>query len=192
MPGENGMDVARELRAGNAGIEILFLTSSPEFAVESYEVRASNYLLKPVSQETLFAALTRCLEELPQKQAFGFLIQSGNGQYTRILYSRLMYAEAMLKSIRFYLDDHTVVSSAMTFTELVRLLDPCPDFVRPHRSYVVNMRYIENIAKNELVLMNGNRIPLSRNRSAQVSRLFLDFAFSNSFVEGGAFHDLFL
>ena len=53
MPLLNGMDTARELRQHDRAVQIIFLTSSPEFALESYEVRAQGYILKPVSQEKL-------------------------------------------------------------------------------------------------------------------------------------------
>ena len=56
MPALNGMELAREIRTFNTAVPILFLTSSPEFAVESYTVHAANYLLKPVSRESLFSA----------------------------------------------------------------------------------------------------------------------------------------
>lgn len=49
MPLLNGMDTARELRAQDTAVKIIFLTSSPEFALESYEVRAQDYLLKPIT-----------------------------------------------------------------------------------------------------------------------------------------------
>lgn len=57
MPVLNGIDLAREIRLMDKAADILFLTSSPEFAVESYMVKASNYLLKPVQKEILFQAL---------------------------------------------------------------------------------------------------------------------------------------
>lgn len=60
MPLLNGMDTARELRQHDRAVQIIFLTSSPEFALESYEVRAQGYILKPVSQEKL----TKELNEL--------------------------------------------------------------------------------------------------------------------------------
>ena len=53
MPLLNGMDTARELRAQDTAVKIIFLTSSPEFALESYEVRAQDYLLKPITYERL-------------------------------------------------------------------------------------------------------------------------------------------
>lgn len=181
MPGENGINIAREIRKNNTEIEIIFLTSSPEYAVESYEVRANNYLLKPVKEDKLFSAVEKCLENTEKKQTSGFIIHSGSNQYTRILYSKLMYGEAMRKSVNLHLSDHTVISSVMTFMELTNLLDSHPDFIKPHRSYIVNMHYIENITKTEIILMNGDRIPIPKNRYTEVSKMFFDFAFSNSF-----------
>ena len=60
MPLLNGIEAANELREKDKNVKIVFLTSSPEFAVASYTVKASNYLLKPVEPAKLFA----CLDEL--------------------------------------------------------------------------------------------------------------------------------
>lgn len=60
MPGISGMDVARELRASSESVRIAFLISSPEYAVDSYEVHAAEYLLKPVSRARLERLLDEC------------------------------------------------------------------------------------------------------------------------------------
>ena len=59
MPLLNGMDTARELRAQDTAVKIIFLTSSPEFALESYEVRAQDYLLKPITWRIAAISLRR-------------------------------------------------------------------------------------------------------------------------------------
>ena len=64
MPLLNGMDTARELRAQDTAVKLIFLTSSPEFALESYEVKAQDYLLKPVSYDRLREALDACCQML--------------------------------------------------------------------------------------------------------------------------------
>lgn len=61
MPLLNGMDAARELREHNLISKIIFLTTSPEFAIESYDVDASGYLLKPVDRKKLYKLLDKCL-----------------------------------------------------------------------------------------------------------------------------------
>ena len=60
MPFTSGIHVAKELRNNDKSVKIVFLTSSPEYAIDSYSVKASNYLLKPLDEGKLY----RCLEEL--------------------------------------------------------------------------------------------------------------------------------
>ena len=184
IPGENGIDIARELRTEQKDTEIIFLTSIPEYAVESYEVHANNYILKPTQKEILFSVLTNCLNDRAAKQDAGFVICSGRNQYTRIPYSRLIYGEVIRKSVYLHLAGQKMITSIMTFTELLKTLKPCPDFIHPHRSYVVNMHYIEHITKKELILISGEKIPLPKNNYEKISKQFFDFSFSNSFDEG--------
>ena len=67
MPGENGMTAAREVREHDTNVKIIFLTASPEFAVESYAVDAWYYQLKPIRQEDFFrlmdSACAACSKE---------------------------------------------------------------------------------------------------------------------------------
>ena len=64
MPFPGGMDTAKALRQKESHVPLIFLTSSPEFALESYEVRAFWYLLKPVSEERLFSVLDQWLTSM--------------------------------------------------------------------------------------------------------------------------------
>lgn len=57
MTDMNGMDVARNIRTVNDNVHIMFLTSSSDYAVESYQVDASDYILKPLNQENYFILL---------------------------------------------------------------------------------------------------------------------------------------
>ena len=64
MPGFTGIDVAKEIRSFDKTVPILFFTSSPEFALESYSVKAINYVLKPISKEKLFFTFDEMLEQI--------------------------------------------------------------------------------------------------------------------------------
>ena len=68
MPVLNGIDLAREIREFDKVSPIIFLTSSPEFAVESYSVKAADYLVKPIDKERLFCALDEILEQRETEQ----------------------------------------------------------------------------------------------------------------------------
>ena len=78
MPLLSGMETARELRLTDSAVKIIFLTSSPEFALESYDVKAEGYLLKPVSYEKIKKTLDDCCKELI-KEAENIVIRTDFG-----------------------------------------------------------------------------------------------------------------
>lgn len=181
MPGENGIEIARNIRASGTDTEIIFLTSSPEYAVDSYEVKAQNYLLKPVTEEKFFASIDAILAELDEKDTASFIIYTTEKQYSRIRISSLVYGEVTHRTITLHLADQTTISAVMTFTEFQDILKAYPDFIYPHRSYAVNMNYIQYVTKSDIILTDGQKIPLSRNNYTKISEQFLNFAYTNSF-----------
>ena len=181
MPGENGIEIARNIRASGADTEIIFLTSSPEYAVDSYEVKAQNYLLKPITEENFFASIDSILAELDEKDTASFIIYTTEKQYSRIRVSSLVYGEVTHRTITLHLADQTMISAVMTFTEFQDILKAYPDFIYPHRSYAVNMNYIQYVTKSDIILTDGQKIPLSRNNYMKISEQFLNFAYTNSF-----------
>lgn len=181
MPGENGIEIARNIRASGADTEIIFLTSSPEYAVDSYEVKAQNYLLKPVTEEKFFASIDSILAELDEKDTASFIIYTTEKQYSRIRVSSLVYGEVTHRTITLHLADQTMISAVMTFTEFQDILKAYPDFIYPHRFYAVNMNYIQYVTKSDIILTDGQKIPLSRNNYMKISEQFLNFAYTNSF-----------
>ena len=181
MPGENGIEIARNIRASGTDTEIIFLTSSPEYAVDSYEVKAQNYLLKPVTEEKFLASIDSILAELDEKDTASFIIYTTEKQYSRIRVSSLVYGEVTHRTITLHLADQTMISAVMTFTEFQDILKAYPDFIYPHRSYAVNMNYIQYVTKSDIILTDGQKIPLSRNNYTKISEQFLNFAYTNSF-----------
>lgn len=181
MPGENGIEIARNIRASGTDTEIIFLTSSPEYAVDSYEVKAQNYLLKPVTEEKFFASIDSILAELDEKDTASFIIYTTEKQYSRIRVSSLVYGEVTHRTITLHLADQTMIYAIMTFTEFLDILKAYPDFIYPHRSYAVNMHYIQYVTKSDIILTDGQKIPLSRNNYTKISEQFLNFAYTNSF-----------
>ena len=104
MPLMDGMETAREIRATDPGVKIVFLTASPEFAVESYRVKAYDYLLKPVQPQLLY----RCLDELKEllHQTAKYIMVRTTGGTHRIRLDHIECVEAQNK--------HTLFSVATT------------------------------------------------------------------------------
>ena len=90
MPGQNGMDVAKEIRQYDTNMKIIFLTSSPEFAVESYSVGAYFYQLKPIWEESFFRLMDAVLAKCEKKKKNSLILRSKDG-ITRIDLQQLEY-----------------------------------------------------------------------------------------------------
>lgn len=144
MPGMTGMDAAREIRSFDAAADIIFLTTSPGFAYESYGVRAAEYLLKPINAKLLYPVLDK-LYLREQKPQDGLTVKS-NGMLVRLPFSQLSYVEVNGKHLFFNMADGTVYEVAAPMREYEGALLARPEFMRVHRSYIVNMLQAEKLS----------------------------------------------
>ena len=174
MPGINGVQVAQELRALDKNVKLIFISSSPEFAVESYEVGAYYYLLKPADAATLFPLLDRVRNELFMQEEQGFVLKDRKG-VIMISFAGLEYVEVINKTVSFYMSDGTIHKVTATLAEAEEKLLSRPEFIKPHRSYLVNLKYVQSIGVSCIVMKNGHNIPVSRRRRKQIQDAYVDF-----------------
>lgn len=160
MSGINGISAAREIRDFDRTADIVFLTSSPEFAWESYRVQALDYLLKPVDRGILFSLLDKLYrrEQRPQEA----LILKTGPTVLRILFSELSFVEVIGKRLYFNMvsgDVREVTGAMKNYEE--QLLSR-PEFMRVHRSYIVNMLQVEELTSSYIRTFSGKSLPVSR------------------------------
>ena len=181
MPGINGMQAAHEIRAFDAGVKIAFLTSSPEFAVESYAVKAYDYILKPVSKDKLFSILDAVIaEELKPLEGLTVKTQSG---MARILFSRLAFVEIMNKKLYFHLADGSVREVSASLASFEEELLARAEFVKVHRSYIVNLWQVGELGSKELITHAGKTVPISRLLYGKVREAYMRHLFLEKGVE---------
>ena len=159
MPLVSGMDTARELRLHDRKAHIVFLTSSPEFALESYEVKASDYLLKPVSHERLCQALDEWRETVTREPR-SMVVRTSAG-YQRVDFEELEYVEARGKRALLALAGREV-DAAESFGGIEEKLASECEFFRCHRSYLVNLSAIDHFDATELFTRQGRCVPVAR------------------------------
>jgi DNA-binding LytR/AlgR family response regulator len=181
MPGINGMQAAHEIRAFDAGVKIVFLTSSPEFAVESYSVKAYDYILKPVSKDKLFSILDAVIAE-EQKPLEGLTVKTRLGM-ARILFSRLAFVEIMNKKLYFHLTDGSVQEVTGSLSAFEEKLLARAEFVKVHRSYIVNLWQVSELGAKELITHAGKTVPISRLLYGKVREAYLKHLFLEKGVE---------
>lgn len=162
MPLLNGIDTAREIRNINPAIPIIFLTSSVEFAVDSYEVKAFHYLIKPVEPVKLFHCLDDFLE-MYNSSKITFTAQTASG-FQKIFLSDVDYLEAQNKTVLVHQSNGKTLEICETFSKCEETFSLKNGFYRCHRSYIVNLSHIERFSKTSIVTVRNEEIPISRNR----------------------------
>ena len=160
MPMLNGIETAREIRRMDKNVKIVFLTSSPEFAVESYTVKANNYLIKPINEHALFQCLDEFIAEIAQNART--ITVKGLYSVQKLALDSIEYVEAQNKHIVFTLSDGTMLETTepLHVCENKLTLNDC--FIKCHRSYIVNINHVETYTLKELKMRSGCRIPISR------------------------------
>lgn len=176
MPGTNGMEAAREIRAFDDTASIVFLTSSAGFAYESYGVRALDYLLKPIQGETLFPILDR-LSLQEQRPREGLTLKCGT-TLVRVPFSQLACVEIMNKRLYFHLTDGQLREVAGSLREYEALLLTRPEFMRVGRSYIVNILQVRELSPAGISTFSGKNIPIPRRLYPQIQRDYMKLLFA--------------
>lgn len=164
MPDLNGLDFSKTLKKE---IKTIFTTAFPEYAIEGYKVNASGYLLKPFSYPEFLEVVDRVKKNLEQeqikpnsdKQLSSFFVKSGY-QTVRIEPEKILYFEGLKDYVKIFIKGHP--SPVVTLMNMKSINDFLPEdqFVRIHRSYVVNIKQIDVIEKGS-VKIDGKTIPVS-------------------------------
>ena len=176
MPGLSGIDTGRRLRTLGDGGEIVYLTSSNDFAADSYEVGAFFYLLKPVSESSLFKVLDSAVEKLERRRNVAIVVTTANGQQ-RLLLERIRYAERVGRCIRYYCTDGTVDSQTIRvpFREAVATLLADRRFCLCGASFVLNFQHVAAVQGRTAMLDNGQTVELPRASATEFKKAWGKF-----------------
>ena len=168
MPGENGIELAERVRKGNRVVQIVFITGFYEYFGAGFDVAALHYLIKPVDGEKLFPVLDRALENLRFRDR---AVAVGDGDGVRKLpLADILYVEADNVRIRVVgVEGNYSVRSPLGKWQ--GNLDD--EFLRVHRSYIVNLRHVKKVDRRELLMDNGDRVPISRGSYDEVYRALI-------------------
>ena len=170
MDGLDGMETARKIREFDDNVEIIFITSFVEYALEGYEVNAYRYLLKPVKDENLMTSLINCLNDRNFVKR-SIVIKEGDTRI-KISLKDIMYIEVQGNDITVHtLKDTYRTKGTMSNFETEINSDM---FVRCHKSYLVNLEYIKSIKRYTSILVNDEDVPLSRNKYKEIKDRFFE------------------
>lgn len=178
MDGLTGVETARLLRAAKDSTPIVFLTTSPNFGVEAFEVDAAGYLLKPVEEKKLAALLGKLLS--PAHQSRVSLLCGRERRY--FLLGDILYGECYSHTVELHLVSGEVVSCTETLSELEKLLAD-PRFLRCHQSFLINMEHVKDV-RDDFVMDNGARVPIPVRRRREMADAYYRFFVSAAVGRG--------
>ncbi len=165
----SGVELARKIRQENSSVQIVFVTGYMEYIAQGYDVEALHYLLKPVTEEKLWAVLDRA--QLRMKAREKELCLSVPEGTVRIPLREIRYLEVARNYVTICgLEPCTVKK---TLNELEKELDE--SFFRTGRSYIVNLHFVRKITRTQVILKDGRELPLSRKFYDQINRAMIHY-----------------
>lgn len=157
----SGLEAARDLRKRYRHLCVIFVTSQVQYALDCYDVHAFGFLRKPIQFGQFRQQITDALELLAARQGVMVALKAG-GEIHRYHCNEIYYMEAHRHTISVALQNEKREYGGR-LSELEEQLRE-HDFFRCHKSILVNLRKIQRIGQTELLMLNGDTIPLSRHR----------------------------
>ncbi|MCI2058079.1 MAG: LytTR family DNA-binding domain-containing protein [Oscillibacter sp.] len=183
MPGLLGTDVAREIRKRRDRTEIIFLTTSNEYAVDAFALKAAHYLLKPFTQAQFDEAMDRAVSLFLDGAPVSIAVRAESGELYNVDIDDIFYIESADRSLTVYTRQQTICESRRSIARLLESLDALSpgQFISPYKGYIVNQKAIRAIEKDKIVLKTKQELPIPRRGYRELQ----DTYFNYMFTEGG-------
>ncbi len=171
LPGENGVEMSAMLRIKCPDMQFVFVTNYTDYIEDVFGVDPVYYILKPVKKEKLVEALDKAIARIEKNNEQCITIMR-NTKLVRINQKEIIYAESDRRAINLHLYDSSVHFN-MKLDELEEKLPE--NFLRVHKSYLVNMNCIGSISNNKLILLSGEEIPVAKAKYSDVKGSILKY-----------------
>jgi len=177
MPDLSGMDFVKSL---NNSPKVIFTTAYSEYAIEGFKVDAVDYLLKPIAYPDFLKAAQKAKDRFFNEEAIvekvesneKFLFIKSEYKILRINLNDIKYIEGMREYVRIFIENQKPVMSLISMKKMMNHL-PGKDFMRVHRSYIVNRNKITTIERSRIIFDEDVYIPVSEQYKKDFQR-YLD------------------
>lgn len=166
MPMQNGMEFYAEIEQN---VLVIFTTAFSEYAVEGFNINATDYLLKPFSFERFLQAAQKVkaiydLKNQVQPTEPQYLFIRADYSLNKILVSDILFIEGLDDYLKIHIDNQKTIVARMTMKAILEKL-PAQEFVRVHRSFIVPISRIEKV-RNKIIHIRDEEIPVSASYEA--------------------------
>lgn len=178
MPEVLGTDIAKEIRKRKERTEIIFITTSDEFAVEAFSMKAAHYLVKPFAQNEFSEAMDRAIEMANKKEDKILTVKEAEG-YTTIPLSEVLYVESDSHVLTIHCASEDINSRMNLNDFLIEASKLKPGlFIAPVKGFVINLSHVKTLKAEEIIMSNGRAISISQRLRKEVKNAFFDYRFS--------------
>lgn len=177
MPLLNGIDLGVQLRELDPDSKIIYLSSSPDYAVRATRARVWEYLLKPVDPGALFSSLEEAFAVLTEKRENSMVVKTGQSSI-HLSFDNILYAQLNKKNVHYHLVGGKVVESTSirtSFSEAVQEMLRDNRFYMCSSSTVINLYHVSEITTDSLTFHNGVKLYLSKQASRELRPLWGSF-----------------
>ena len=148
MPDLNGMELARMIPDGT---RVIFTTAFKEYAFESYEVKALDFLLKPIRYNKFMAAIEKAKDWFVSRTSPQTIFLKVDGEYRQVAIQDILYVSGLKDYVKFYLtEERKPLITHLTMKAVEEML-PSEQFMRVHRSYIVALDKIRKVDRNDCI-----------------------------------------
>ena len=168
-----GIEIAKQIRIHDQECIIIFMTTSRDHALDAFKVDAMQYLVKPLDYNIIKRIFDKTQKLFSENMSF--IEVPSNGLSVKILLKDIYYIEVYDKTSLI----HTNLNTIKTYTPLSKLWELLDgsSFLRCHRSYIVNMFYIDDILETDFLLKDGKKIPIRKEDSSDIKQTYSDYFF---------------
>ena len=174
MPDLNGLDFAKSMQDHSKGPVMVFTTAYSEYAIEGYKANGVGYLLKPYSFDEFEAAAQKVkeiteirqqamTEVTAQSDEDGIIFVKSDYKIVRIAIEHITHIEAMSEYLRITCDDKERPVIVLLSMKKIEEHLPSNQFMRIHRSFIINLKKISEIKKNHVVIEGDISLPIGDN-----------------------------
>lgn len=171
MPGINGLEMAKKIRDVDGAVNMVFLTSMKQYAINGYDVNAVGFIVKPVTEYSLALTMNRVLMKLQKKASRRLIINLRQG-VTVVPTEELRYIEVYFHHIVYHTTEKEIETYG-TLSEVEEKLKGLP-FARCNNSTIVNLNYVTKTSNNS-VFLGDTELIISRGKKKEFINSVLNF-----------------
>ncbi len=175
MDGMDGLQTAEEFRKMERDTALIFITSSPDYAIDGYLVDACGYLLKPFTYDMFYEVMEKALEKHFYRKNMIIVTDGRTKQW--IAADDIIYCDIDGHYSQIHLCARRMVRIRMAFTQMLSLLDPYPQFLECYRGCIINMSHAVKVEDMNFLMDTGERVPYRKKERQKLMQKYSDYLF---------------